>query len=160
MTYDTNSAVEICALLANYTTYSDNSLPMYRTNYRSHLQGYRIWKEEEGPITCPKMYVKNYLYRLHNFPEHSIYYLLHGTSLKSCRLNRHLISLCHSQNSGKKQIYFTKFGSMNTMQPTSHTFKDHRYVYYLTSPTCVGLLGHLQGYHSNTTRRFSRLLYW
>jgi hypothetical protein len=31
---------------------------------------------------------------------------------------------------------------MNTMQPTSHTFKDHRYVYYLTSPTCIGLLSH------------------
>lgn len=28
MTYDINSAVEICAFLGNYTTYSDNSLPM------------------------------------------------------------------------------------------------------------------------------------
>jgi hypothetical protein len=28
MTYDTNSTVEMCVLLANYAKYSDNSLPM------------------------------------------------------------------------------------------------------------------------------------
>jgi hypothetical protein len=32
MTLDTNSSVDICALLAIYTTYSDNSLPMLQDN--------------------------------------------------------------------------------------------------------------------------------
>jgi hypothetical protein len=39
-----------------------------------------------------------------------------------------------------------------------YTFVNRRYVYYLTPPKNFGLLGYLQGYLSNTTRRFSRLL--
>jgi hypothetical protein len=29
-----------------------------------------------------------------------------------------------------------------------YTFMDHKYIYYLNSSICFGLLGHLQGYHS------------
>jgi len=30
---------DICALLGNYAAYSGNSLPTFRTTYRSHFQG-------------------------------------------------------------------------------------------------------------------------
>jgi hypothetical protein len=38
------------------------------------------------------------------------------------------------------------------MQPTTYIFLNHRRVYYRTFITYFGLLGHLQKYHSKTTR--------
>ena len=41
---------------------------------------------------------------------------------------------------------FLKFYQI--IQPRSGMFVDYTNVYYLTSPTCFGLVGHLQGFHS------------
>jgi len=44
------------------------------------------------------------------------------------------------------------------MQTTRYILFDHKYIYCLTSATCVVLLSHIQAYHSNTTRKVLKTL--
>ena len=147
-----NSTVEICVLLGNYTTYSGNSLQTLQDNLS--VPSSRV-KNPKRPISCPKTSVKNYQYRLHNFPEQSRYHLLCGRSLKSCKLNCCLISLVHHSRNSRKKIISLNVGYLTLCNQICGS----QICLSFNLSYMFGLLGHLQGYHSNNARRFSRLLY-
>jgi len=71
-----------CALLGYEAAGGANSLPMYGTTYRSHLQRSRILTTEVRPISCLQMSVRNYHASLFNSPEERSSHLHSSGSLK------------------------------------------------------------------------------